>query len=110
MIETLQPHEPSAKKLAGSGPARGSMVRTEGVVSQGAERMVRREIRPDHVCVLTFDRPGSAANIFDQRTLTQLGEELDFIADAPQIKGVVLTSAKPSIFIAGVDLNMMTQD
>jgi 3-hydroxyacyl-CoA dehydrogenase/alkylation response protein AidB-like acyl-CoA dehydrogenase/enoyl-CoA hydratase/carnithine racemase len=60
--------------------------------------------------VLTFDRPGSAANIFDRRTLTELGEELDFIAGAPQIQGVVITSAKRSIFIAGADLNMMSEN
>jgi 3-hydroxyacyl-CoA dehydrogenase/alkylation response protein AidB-like acyl-CoA dehydrogenase/enoyl-CoA hydratase/carnithine racemase len=60
--------------------------------------------------VLTFDRPGSAANIFDPRTLNELSEELDFIAGAPQLRGVVLTSAKRSIFIAGADLKMMSDN
>ena len=27
--------------------------------------MIRREIGDDGICVLTFDRPGSGANIFD---------------------------------------------
>jgi 3-hydroxyacyl-CoA dehydrogenase/enoyl-CoA hydratase/3-hydroxybutyryl-CoA epimerase len=99
MIETLQPVESKSKKAA------------QGISAEGPiERMLRREVRADHICVLTFDRPGSAANIFDQATLTQLGAELDFIADAPQIKGVILTSAKPSVFVAGVDLKMMTRD
>ena len=99
MIETLQPTGSSAKKAAKAVSA-----------EVPTERMLRREVREDQICVLTFDRPGSAANIFDQRTLTQLGAELDFIAGAPQIKGVILTSAKPSVFIAGVDLKMMTRD
>jgi 3-hydroxyacyl-CoA dehydrogenase/enoyl-CoA hydratase/3-hydroxybutyryl-CoA epimerase len=65
-------------------------------------------VREDRICVLTFDRPGSAANIFDRRTLAELGEDLDFIAGAPQIKGVIITSAKRSIFIAGADLKTMS--
>ena len=69
--------------------------------------MIQRVIRDDQICVLTFDRPGSAANIFDRHTLVELGEHLDFIANIPQLKGVIITSAKRSIFIAGADLKMM---
>jgi 3-hydroxyacyl-CoA dehydrogenase/enoyl-CoA hydratase/3-hydroxybutyryl-CoA epimerase len=72
-------------------------------------RTIHRTVHADGICVLTFDRPGSAANIFDRQTLRELHEELDFITDAPQIKGVILVSAKPSIFIAGADLHMMTE-
>src|SRR5437867_2678747 len=72
-------------------------------------RTLQRTVRDDQICLLTFDRPGSAANIFDQRTLTELGEELDFIARAPQLKGLIITSAKRSIFIAGLDLNIINQ-
>jgi|GEM_PF-110 len=74
------------------------------------QRTVQHFVRHDQICVLTFDRPGSAANIFDRRTLTELGEELDFIVGDPQIQGVVITSAKRSIFIAGADLNMMSEN
>jgi 3-hydroxyacyl-CoA dehydrogenase/alkylation response protein AidB-like acyl-CoA dehydrogenase/enoyl-CoA hydratase/carnithine racemase len=74
------------------------------------QRTVRHFVRDDQICVLTFDRPGSAANIFDRRTLTELGQELDFIAGVAQIQGVVITSAKRSIFIAGADLNMMSEN
>lgn len=73
-------------------------------------RAIQRTVRPDGICVLTFDRPGSSANIFDRQTLQELHEELDFITDAPQIKGVILVSAKRAIFIAGADLHMMTED
>jgi 3-hydroxyacyl-CoA dehydrogenase/enoyl-CoA hydratase/3-hydroxybutyryl-CoA epimerase len=71
--------------------------------------MIQRQVRDGQICVLTFDRPGSAANIFDTRTLIELGEELDYVTSNPQLKGLVLASAKPSIFIAGVDLNTMTR-
>jgi 3-hydroxyacyl-CoA dehydrogenase/enoyl-CoA hydratase/3-hydroxybutyryl-CoA epimerase len=72
------------------------------------ERTIKRTVGDDQICVLTFDRPGSAANIFDDRTLQELSEELDFVAGAPNLKGLLLTSAKPSIFIAGADLRMMS--
>src|SRR6266702_5083 len=77
--------------------------------TQPSQRTIRRVIREDQICVLTLDRPGSEANLFDRRALAELGAEMDFIADAPQIKGLVITSAKRSIFIAGADLNMMSE-
>src|ERR1700690_3752312 len=75
-----------------------------------AERAVRLAIRDDGICVLTFDRPGSSANIFDLRTLDELAEERDFIGRQTKIKGVIFISAKPAIFIAGADLHAMRQD
>ena len=68
---------------------------------------IRRHVTEANVCVLTFDRPDSAANIFDRETLEEFGRHLDLIAASPNLKGVVITSAKPSIFIAGADLAHM---
>src|SRR5215472_15189820 len=71
-------------------------------------RAIHRSVRDDGVCVLTFDRPGSSANLFDRATLTELQAEVDHIErnsdKAPPMKGVILVSAKRSIFIAGLDL------
>ena len=64
---------------------------------------LRREITDDHLCVLNFDRANSAANIFDRATLEELGALLDDIA--PGVRGLVLTSAKDAIFVAGADLH-----
>ena len=75
-----------------------------------AQRALRRMVRADGVCILTFDRPGSSANIFDRRALTELGEELDAIAADSKINGLVLTSAKRSIFIAGADIKAMSDN
>ena len=71
-------------------------------------RMIKRSVTEDHVCVLTFDRPDSAANIFDKATLDELNEHLDFVVANPQFKGLVITSAKKSIFIAGADLQSLS--
>ncbi|HXF10623.1 MAG TPA: 3-hydroxyacyl-CoA dehydrogenase NAD-binding domain-containing protein [Desulfuromonadaceae bacterium] len=65
---------------------------------------IQRTIRDDGICVLTFDRDGSSANIFDRATLDELSAHLDAIEADPALKGVVLVSAKRAIFIAGLDL------
>jgi 3-hydroxyacyl-CoA dehydrogenase/enoyl-CoA hydratase/3-hydroxybutyryl-CoA epimerase len=75
-----------------------------------AQPTIRRSVRDDGICILTFDRPASSANIFDRRALTELGEELDAIASDSKIKGLVLTSAKRSIFIAGADIKAMSEN
>src|SRR6202040_2104661 len=69
--------------------------------------MIRREIDADGICVLTFDRPESGANIFDVPTMRELSEHLDVIEKDSSIKGVIVTSAKKSIFIAGADLKTL---
>jgi 3-hydroxyacyl-CoA dehydrogenase/enoyl-CoA hydratase/3-hydroxybutyryl-CoA epimerase len=68
--------------------------------------MIPREI--DHgICLLTFDRPDSGANIFDAATLSDLDQQLDFIEEEDSLEGVVILSAKKSIFIAGADLKTL---
>jgi 3-hydroxyacyl-CoA dehydrogenase/enoyl-CoA hydratase/3-hydroxybutyryl-CoA epimerase len=69
--------------------------------------MIRREIGGDGICVLTFDRPESGANIFDAATMANLREHVDAIEKDPAIKGLIVTSAKKSIFIAGADLKTL---
>ena len=65
--------------------------------------MIRREIEAG-ICLLTFDRPDSGANIFDAATMKDLSEHLSFIENESSLKGLIITSAKKSIFIAGADL------
>ena len=71
--------------------------------------LIHGHVTEDHVCVLTFDRPDSSANIFDRATLAQLDEHLKFIESNAQLKGLVITSAKKSIFIAGADLHAFSR-
>lgn len=73
-------------------------------------QMIQRQLREDGVCVLTFDRPDSPANIFDRQTLEELEGHVSVIADANLgAKALVLTSAKKSIFVAGADLKAIRQ-
>src|SRR5215471_2555739 len=71
--------------------------------------MIRRETSDDHICVLTFDRPDSGANIFDAATLDELNEQLDEVEKDASMRGLILASAKKSIFVAGADLKTLLQ-
>ena len=71
--------------------------------------MIRREIGGDKVCLLSFDRPESGANIFDAAALDELNEHLDFVENDPSLRGLIIASAKRSIFIAGADLKTLLQ-
>ncbi len=75
--------------------------------SSSSAATIRREIGSDGICLLTFDRPDSGANIFDADALRDLSGHLDFIEGADEITGVIVTSAKKSIFIAGADLQTL---
>ncbi|MDQ6622229.1 MAG: 3-hydroxyacyl-CoA dehydrogenase NAD-binding domain-containing protein [Verrucomicrobiota bacterium] len=68
--------------------------------------MIKRETS-DGICTLTFDRPESGANIFDAATMNDLRGHLDEIEKDDALKGVIVTSAKKSIFIAGADLQTL---
>ena len=68
---------------------------------------IHRLVTDDSVCVLTFDRPNSSANVFDRAALGELDAHLDFITESAHLKGLVLASAKNSIFIAGADLHAL---
>src|SRR5215831_16063421 len=71
--------------------------------------IISLETGDDHICVLTFDRPDSGANIFDAATLDELNEHLDDVENDTSIRGLVITSAKKSIFVAGADLKTLLQ-
>ncbi len=63
--------------------------------------------RPDGVAVLTFDQPGSKANVLTRELWTEFSEALAVLATRTDVKGLVLASAKPGIFIAGADLKLL---
>jgi len=67
---------------------------------------IRREI-DNSICVLTFDRPDSGANIFDAATLSDLDQQLDFIEEKDSLEGAIILSGKKSIFVAGADLKTL---
>ena len=72
---------------------------------------IQREVGTDAICVLTFDRANSPANLFDTQTFEELNAHLDYLEDATKngpVQGVIFRSAKGKIFIAGADLHGFT--
>src|SRR5437868_11904645 len=67
---------------------------------------IQREV-DNGLCLLTFDRPESGANVFDAATMADLDQQLDAIEEDDSLEGVVILSAKKSIFIAGADLKTL---
>jgi len=56
------------------------------------------------VGTLEFDTPDSSVNILCSAAVTELDQHLDEIANCADIKVLLFTSAKKSIFIAGADI------
>lgn len=56
---------------------------------------------------LCFDQPDAKANVFNESALSELDELTEQLKSRSDIKGLVLTSAKDGIFIAGADINLI---
>ena len=79
----------------------------KGMPAVATAPMIRRETGDDNICVLTFDRPESGANIFDAATLDDLNEHLAAVDQDASLRGLIIASAKKSIFVAGADLKTL---
>lgn len=58
----------------------------------------------DDVALLTFDLPDKGANILTQAVLGELASHLDELEKRKDLVGLIITSAKSNIFIAGADV------
>lgn len=73
------------------------------------QEAIQRLVDDHGICHLIFDTPGSSANIFTRESMAELERHIQWIAAAKDVKGILLRSAKPRIFIAGADLHTMLQ-
>src|SRR5256885_15005291 len=87
----------------------GNVPKMSMVTAVGIGPMIRREIGGNHVCLVVFDRPENGANIFDAATLDELNEHLDSVENDASLRGLIIASAKKSIFVAGADLKTLLQ-
>ena len=60
-------------------------------------------LTPPGVYELCFDRQGEAINKFDNRTVAELEQATRWLAAQPDLKGVLVSSAK-DVFIVGADI------
>ena len=70
------------------------MVESELKEIVAVDQNIQREVSDAGVTILTFDRPNSTANIFDQQTLGELNAHLDFLESEKSLKGLIIRSAK----------------
>ena len=71
-----------------------------------SERTVALQFpRPD-VAAICIDTPNRPANVLDNATLDQLEQAIEQLSGR-DLKGVVLLSGKPKIFVAGADLKQI---
>ena len=56
------------------------------------------------IALMTLDMPGSGANILTQQMFAELDQSMEQLATREDLDGLILYSAKPTIFIAGADL------
>jgi enoyl-CoA hydratase len=63
-----------------------------------------RKTIDDGIVRLVFDQPDSRANVLSTALWTEFGNALGGLAYTPGLRGLILESAKPGIFIAGADL------
>ncbi|MCF6312193.1 MAG: 3-hydroxyacyl-CoA dehydrogenase NAD-binding domain-containing protein [Verrucomicrobiales bacterium] len=98
---------PKKKTAQKKAVAKKKTVARKSPVAIQESPAIRLQHREDHVAILTFDRAHSSANIFDTKTLDLLDRLLDEIHDSSSTTGLILISAKDSIFIAGADLEAL---
>jgi enoyl-CoA hydratase/carnithine racemase len=58
----------------------------------------------DSIAVLTLDQPGSKVNVLSRALIADLGVLVGDLAGRNDLRGLVIESAKPGVFIAGADL------
>lgn len=71
-------------------------------------KIITLKVDADGIALLTIDQPNSSMNLVNQDFLTELNAHIDAILADDAIKGAVITSGKPTNFMAGADLNMLS--
>lgn len=56
---------------------------------------------------LCFDQPDSKANVFTEEAIREFDKVVNDLSGRRDLKGVLVTSAKSDIFIAGADINLI---
>ena len=62
------------------------------------------DVQEDGLAVLTFDLPGEKVNKFSTAVVAELADVLVRLSREARIRGLLVRSGKPDIFIAGADV------
>jgi 3-hydroxyacyl-CoA dehydrogenase/enoyl-CoA hydratase/3-hydroxybutyryl-CoA epimerase len=106
--DNLTSRKPASRRMSNKSPRLESRIVANPVPSEANDsRTICREVDADGICHLVFDAPDSSANVFNRETLLEFERHIAWLETASHVRGVVLRSAKPRIFIAGADLKSM---
>ncbi|KAM7446960.1 hypothetical protein ABFA07_004783 [Porites harrisoni] len=72
----------------------------------GQQQFVKYHVK-DGVAVVRLDTPGSKVNVLSEKLMSEVVEVMRAVESDPEVKSVVLASAKPGCWIAGADINML---
>ncbi|MEM7435250.1 MAG: 3-hydroxyacyl-CoA dehydrogenase NAD-binding domain-containing protein [Myxococcota bacterium] len=61
----------------------------------------------DDVAILTWDQPGQPMNVLSGPSLAELDAAIERAVADDAVKGIILTSGKPGVFVAGGDLEQI---
>ncbi len=67
------------------------------------------KVEDDGLASLTFDLPGEKVNKFSTGVLAELADVLVRLAREARIRGLLIRSGKPDVFIAGADIKEFTR-
>jgi len=59
------------------------------------------------IATILLDSPGEKVNVINPEVLTALGEALAYFMRRGDVRGLVVASAKPGVFIAGADVRLI---
>ena len=76
---------------------------------RGAVSAFDLKVEDDGLATLTFDLPGEKVNKFSTAVLEELADVLVRLTREARIRGLLIRSGKPDIFIAGADVKEFTQ-
>src|SRR5262249_12944417 len=76
---------------------------TAKATGAAAGRSLRLEV-DNGIAVLTFDQPGGRANTLNQAVLTEFESIVAELQQRTDLRGLILRSGKPGMFVAGADL------
>jgi len=65
------------------------------------------DVDADGIALITIDLPDASMNVWNAELMADFDEAVDKVISDDAIKGAVVTSGKPSGFLAGADLNML---
>ena len=81
----------------------------EGMETPMTDTAIRTDLDADGILTLTIDVPEQSMNVITPEVSADLAAAIARIKSEEAIKGAVLTSGKPSGFMAGADLKGMAQ-